>query len=193
MRIVIIQGHPDPAPERFCRALADAYAQGARDAGHQVGQIDLATTEVPMLRTAVEFQSRAIPASLADAKAELAGADHVVLIFPLWLGTMPALVKAFLEQIMRPDTDIVTDKKAELPMSRFKGKSAHVIVTMGMPASLYRYFFFSHGVAGLRRNILRFVGFGPVRETLFGLVENVSDAKRQNWLDRMHSMGERGA
>jgi len=193
MRIVIIQGHPDPAPERFCRALADAYAQGARDAGHQVGQIDLATTEVPMLRTAVEFQSRAIPPSLADAKAELAGADHVVLIFPLWLGTMPALVKAFLEQIMRPDTDIVTDKKAELPMSRFKGKSAHVIVTMGMPASLYRYFFFSHGVAGLRRNILRFVGFGPVRETLFGLVENVSDAKRQNWLDRMHSMGERGA
>ncbi len=38
--IVIIQGHPDRSPERFCRALASAYETGARTAGHEVPSID---------------------------------------------------------------------------------------------------------------------------------------------------------
>ena len=40
-RIAVIQGHPDPSPERLCRALAGAYRRGAEEAGHEVRTIDV--------------------------------------------------------------------------------------------------------------------------------------------------------
>jgi len=49
-RIAIIQGHPDPRGNRFCHALADAYATGARQGGHQVRSIDVARIQFPLLR-----------------------------------------------------------------------------------------------------------------------------------------------
>ena len=55
-RILIIVGHPDPDPSRLCRALADAYTEGAERAGHTVRRIDIATLEFPLLRTMEEFE-----------------------------------------------------------------------------------------------------------------------------------------
>jgi putative NADPH-quinone reductase len=43
----------------------------------------------------------------------------------------------------------------------------------------------------MRRNILNFVGIGPVRESLFGMVESVSDARRRKWIAAMHALGKR--
>lgn len=40
--VVIVQGHPDPQHRHFCHALADAYASGAREAGHDVLTVDVA-------------------------------------------------------------------------------------------------------------------------------------------------------
>lgn len=63
---------------------------------------------------------------------------------------------------------------------------------MGMPALLYRLWFLGHGIAGMRRNILNFVGIKPVRESLFGMVEGASDAKRTRWLNEMRNLGAAG-
>ena len=62
---------------------------------------------------------------------------------------------------------------------------------MGMPASFYRFWYLGHGVAGMRRNILNFVGIRPVRETLFGLAGS-SQKSRAGWIDRMRSLGRAG-
>lgn len=64
-------------------------------------RIDLATLDFPLLRTQQDVQHGARPEQLAPAQAALLGAEHIVIVFSLWLGTMPALVKAFLEQVMR--------------------------------------------------------------------------------------------
>jgi putative NADPH-quinone reductase len=69
------------------------------------------------------------------------------------------------------------------------GRSARVVVTMGMPASFYRFWYFGHGVAGMRRSILNFVGIRPVRETLFGMVAAAGEKKRTRWLKVMHELG----
>ncbi len=68
---------------------------------------------------------------------------------------------------------------------RLTGKSARIAVTMGVPAFFYRWYFGTHGLKGLERNILGFVGIGPIRESLFGMIEGASDAKRRKWLERM--------
>ena len=194
-KILVIVGHPDPAPERLCRALARAYGEGAEGAGHQVRAMDLATMDVPPLRTAAEFKDGAVPESLKEAVEALQWADHLVFVFPLWLGTMPALLKAFLEQVMRPGVAFAYPKDGETGFARtlLKGRSARVIVTMGMPAFLYRLWFLGHGLAGMRRNILNFVGIKPVRETLFGMVEAGGDDKRRKWIKQVRALGARAA
>ncbi len=189
-RIVIIQGHPDPDPSRYCRALADAYAQGAKAAGHEVTMIDLAALDFPLLRKQEDFLHGSMPRELEPAKEAILRAEHLVFVFPLWLGTMPALLKGFLEQVMRPGVAFAYGKSG-FPETLLKGRSARIIVTMGMPAFFYRWWFLGHGLRGMRRNILKFVGLGPVRETLFGMIEAVGDEKRRKWLDQMRRLGGR--
>jgi len=63
--------------------------------------------------------ARAAPRELVDAQAAVSRADHLVLLFPLWLGTMPAVVKALLKQILRPsDTCAPTVTTATSAMYR---------------------------------------------------------------------------
>ena len=193
-RILIIVGHPDPDPSRLCRALADAYREGAERAGHTVRRIDIATLEFPLLRTMEEFEHGAVPEVLKPSTEAIVWSEHIVLVFPLWLGTMPAMLKAFLEQVLRPGTAFAyPDKAGGIAHSLLGGRSARLVVTMGMPRMVYRLWFRNHGLAGMRRNILNFVGIAPVRETLFGMVAGGNDAKRKGWLEQMRRLGAAGA
>jgi putative NADPH-quinone reductase len=191
-RVLIIVGHPDPHPGRFCRRLAEAYAEGAVAAGHELRRVDLAAIEFPMLRTSEEFRHGAVPDSLRPAADAIAWAEHIVFVFPLWLGTMPSLLKAFLEQTMRPGIAFAypEDKEAGFARTLLKGRSARLVVTMGMPAFFYRIWYLGHGVSGMRRNILNFVGIRPVRESLFGAVDAAGAARRERWIERVRRLGE---
>lgn len=188
--VAIIQGHPDPAGGHLCHALADAYADGAIAAGHRVSRVDIAQIAFPMLRSRQEFESGQLPPSLIPARDAIVSADHIMLVFPLWLGTMPALVKAFLEQVMRPGVAFTYQAKG-LPKKLLAGRSAHVVVTMGMPGLAFSWFYLAHGIRGLKRNILGFVGIGPVRETFLGMAENADDARRKRWLKQMGEAGRK--
>jgi putative NADPH-quinone reductase len=164
-----------------------AYADAASPAGHEVSHIEIAGIEFPMLRTQEEFNSGTPPASLKPAVDAVVAADHIVLIFPLWLGTMPALVKAFLEQVMRPGVAFSYEKYGAKKL--LAGRSAHIVVTMGMPVWLYQTFFCSHGIRGLRRSVFKFAGFSPVRTTMFGMIDNASDATKSRWSGIMRKNG----
>lgn len=190
-RIVIVEGHPDPVGGRLCRSLADAYAEGAAEAGHAVERIALATLDFPMLRSSDDFLHGATPAALAPAAASILAAGHIVLVFPLWLGTMPALLKAFLEQVFRPGMAFAYQENG-FPKKLLAGRSARLVVTMGMPAFVYRWFFGAHGIRGMERNILNFVGIRPIRESLYGNVEGASEETRKSWLAEMREAGRRG-
>lgn len=188
--VVIIQGHPDPAGGHLCHALADAYAEGAQSAGHSVARVEIARIDFPLLRTQAEFEQGSLPESLVPAQQAILAAQHIVILFPLWLGTMPALLKAFLEQVMRPGTAFAYGPSGS-PHKLLGGRSARIIVTMGMPAFVYRWYFMAHGLRGLERNILNFVGIKPVRESLLGMVGSGDEARKRKWLAEMHDLGRR--
>jgi len=191
--VTIIQGHPDPAPNRFCRQFADAYAKAARKSGHAVEAIDLASLEFSLLRSKDDYENGAAPSALARAQAAIKAADHLVLIFPLWLGDMPALVKGFLEQVLRPGFAYRGTMDGGKFQKLLKGKSARIVVTMGMPATVYRLYFGRHSLKNLRRNILGFCGIGPIRESLIGLIEQKNPRARCTWLARAEVLGREGA
>jgi len=191
-RILIIQGHPDPKRGHFVQALATAYEQGARNGGHPVERVDIARLDFALLRSAADWQFREPPPAIGKVQAQLMAAEHVVILFPLWLGDMPALLKGFLEQLLRPGFAI--SKKARNPLAAglLKGRSAHVIVTMGMPAFFYRLFYRARSLKSLKQITLKFCGLSPVRTTVVGAVD-ASRASRERWLSRVFKLGRKAA
>jgi putative NADPH-quinone reductase len=192
-RILVLQGHPDATHPHLCHALADAYVAGAEAAGHEVRRLDIATLDFPLLRSKAEWDEGPLPTGLAAAQADIGWAEHLVLLFPLWLGGMPALMKGFLEQVARPGFAMSRFTEGELPKKLLAGRSARVVVTMGMPALVYRWYFRAHSLKALERNILGFVGIAPIHETLVGTVEGLSDKQREAWLGKLRRLGREGA
>lgn len=191
-RIAIIQGHPDPGGNRLCHQLADCYAAGAVSAGHDVKRIEVAVLDFPILRTAQEFETGTPPADIRAAQDAIRWAEHVVIVFPLWLGSLPALLKGFLEQTFRPGFAMDAES-GRWPRKLLAGRSARIVVTMGMPALVYRWYLGAHGLRNLERNILGFAGFRPVRHLLIGMVGSLDQPyKRERWLERMKVLGREG-
>lgn len=188
-RILVVNGHPDGDPGRFCAALALAYARGAREAGHAVEELALAGLDFPLLRSKADFERGEAPAGLRASQEALRAADHLVLVFPLWLGTLPALTKGWLEQTLRPGFAWQGEAARGRARGRLAGRSARIVVTMGMPALVYRWWFGSHGLKSLEQGVLRFVGLRPVRATLVGRVEAIGAEARRAWLDRLAALG----
>lgn len=188
-RILLIEGHPDPIGKHLCHALADAYAEGAAEEGHEVRRARVAQLDFPLLRSEQDWEFGTVPDSLKQAQADILWAQHVVLIFPLWLGDMPALLKGFLEQVARPGFAFTGDSANPMAHKGLVGRSARVVVTIGMPALIYRWYFGEHSVKSLERNILGFVGFSPVTETLIGMADKLGPDGVRKWTDKMRKMG----
>jgi len=188
-RILLIQGHPDPQRGHFCHALMQAYADGAQAAGHELRRIEIAQLDYPILRSAADWEQGALPGCLLAPQHDIEWAQHLVLFFPLWLGDMPALLKGFLEQVARPGFAFHDDGDGGFGKKGLGGRSARVVVTMGMPALVYRFYFRAHSVKSLERNVLGFVGIAPVRETLIGMVEKLDAAASDKWLRKMRALG----
>lgn len=191
-RIVIIQGHPDPQGKHFGHALAQAYEAGANDGGHEIKEISVATLNFPMLRTQEDFNSGSPVPAIQQAQATIKWAEHMVIIYPLWLGTMPALLKGFFEQAFRPNFAFEQPAGGKMWKKLLKGKSAHIVVTMGMPGLVYRWYFGAHSLKSLERNVLGFCGIGPIKESLVGMIEAKDGAKREKWLEKMRAFGREG-
>lgn len=190
--ILIVNGHPDPTSRGLCRALAETYAEGAREAGHAVRRIDVAALPFELIRSQAEFEKGAVPPAIATAQQSILWANHLVVIFPLWLGDMPAILKAFFEQALRPGFAF-TYRPSGFPAMHLKGRSARIVVTMGMPAPVYRWYFRAHGLKNLKRNVLRFVGFSPVHDTILGSVATRGKDSIRRALDAVKRLGRQAA
>jgi NAD(P)H dehydrogenase (quinone) len=184
-RIAIIVGHSMTGT--YCEALAEAYRRGAVEARHQTALINTATLAFdPVLRGGYR-ELQPLEPDLATARDAIAAADHLVLFFPLWLGTLPAIFKGFLERVIQPD--IFEPAKTGQFVTPWKGKSVRIVMTMGMPGFIYRWYYGAHALKMLKRNILSFLGAGPIRSTIYGSVESVSQERRTRWLNDIEALG----
>lgn len=191
-RIAILQGHPDPNRTHFGHALADAYADGARRGGHEVRVIHVTDIDLPLLRRAEDWAKPTTNLELQAAQQTIVWANHIVIIYPLWLGDMPAVLKGFFEHISSGGFMMSTDAKGHW-IPKLKGKSGRVVVTMGMPSLAYRLFYLSHSLISLKRNILQFAGMRPVHDTVFGsLAGDAGAGRRAKALQFMRTHGEKG-
>ncbi len=188
-RILVINGHPDPAPERLCAGLCAAYAEAAFRAGRTVRRIDIGKLSFPLVRSAADFEEGPAPPDIVAAQRDIAWADHLVIVHPLWLGGAPALLKGFLEQAFRYGFALPRPGQDGPMAGLLGGRSGRLIVTMGMPAPVYRFWFGAFGVRAVQRSILGLAGIGPVRASLIGSVGN---GRRRRWTELARRLGAKG-
>jgi putative NADPH-quinone reductase len=187
-RIAVIVGHA--RKDTFCEALGNAYVEGARAAGHSVEMFVTSRMSFdPILHEGYD-RVQALEPDLVAAHSAIMQADHLVLIFPLWLGTLPAIFKGFLERVLQPD--IIGPAREGRFVPLLKGKSARVIMTMGMPGLVYRWWYGAHALKMLKRNILEFLGVTPVRSTLFGMIGAVGAGQLDDWVEEVRALGGKG-
>ncbi len=184
-KIAIVVGNP--MAHSYSEALGEAYKRGAESGGHEAKLFVLARMNFdPILRGGYR-QLQPLEPDLAAAHEMLLAAHHLAFIFPLWCGDMPALLKGFIERVLQPELLDVQAKKRKWDM--LKGKSARVIMTMGMPGWFYRWYFGAHALKLFKRNVLRFTGVHPVRSTIYGMIEAVGDDRRKQWLREVEALG----
>lgn len=187
--LLVIDGHPDRAPERFCHEASATYADGAREAGAEVRVLRLCDMDFPLLGSMTEFAEEPLATDIVEVRGAIHWADHIVFVFPLWLGSAPAKLRGLLEQVARGGFVAEIGTKGWKP--RLRGKSARLIVTMGMPALAYRLLFGAHGVQSIRKSILQFAGLSPVHISLLGAIETGGLNEGARRLARIRALGRR--
>ena len=188
--VLIIDGHPDATS--LCAALAGSHAEGLRAGGVHVELMALRELVFdPILRVGYQGQQPLEP-DLQRAQQLIADARHIVVVVPVWWGSMPALLKGFFDRTLERGWAFRYQSKG-MPEGLLAGRSARVIVTSDSPAWYLRFVQGDPTVRSLVRSTLRFCGLKPVDLTRIGPVHKSSAEQRRRWLDQVKAQGQADA
>ena len=186
-RMLVINGNPKK--NSLCRALAESYAAGAQKSGCQVDVEHVADFEFdPILKSGYE-STQTLEDSLADLKNKIEKAEHVVIVYPVWWGSVPAGLKGILDRVLLPGFAFKYEKGDVLPKRLLKGRTARIILTMDTPVWYYKLVYGAPATKMMKKTVLEFCGFSPVKVTQFGSVLKSSEKQRQKWVAKVNRQG----
>lgn len=188
-KIYILQGNPDT--HTLTQALADAYEAGALEAGYEVRRQNIAEMQFdPILHRGYKVIQELEP-DLKTFQANVRWADHLVVLYPNWWCTMPALLKGLFDRAWLPGFAFKFYDNGLGWHQLLKGKTARVVICAASPALLIRVLFgdFTNELA---RATLGFAGI-RTRVTVFSPSEKASDQRRAAWIAQVKGMGNRAA
>lgn len=186
--ILIIVGHPDA--ESYNYALAKAYEQGAKS----VRRINIRDLQFnPNLEFGYRKRTELEPDLLA-AREDILWADHLVWVYPVWWGSVPAIMKGFIDRVFLPGFAF---QKIEGSMAKwdklFAGKTARLISTLDQPSWFYRWFYSRPSYNAMKGLVMNFTGVKKVRNTTIGPIRLSSEVFRKKWLVKVEALGRKDA
>ncbi len=188
-KILLINGHPDAESYNF--ALADAYIKGAKKAGAEIQIINIrALSFNPNLEYGYRKRT-ALEPDLIKAQELILWAEHLVWIYPVWWGSVPAIMKGFIDRVLLPGFAF---KKREGSLwwdKLLKGRTARIICTLDQPAWFYRWFNSAPSHSAMKKLTLKFIGIQKVRITAIGPIRLSTDQYREKCLSRIEKLGQR--
>ncbi len=190
MNVLVILGHP--RTDSLCGALADAFCEGARAAaGVQLQRLNLSALDFDLHVHTPSPSDQPLEDDLRQARDLLLWADHLVFVYPTWWGTMPALLKGFLDRILTPGFAFRTCEGGIGYQGLLHGRSAELVTTMDTPPLAHRLLYREPGRNAMARATLGFCGIHPVRSLVFGSVRHARARQRSEWLARAKRQGRR--
>lgn len=186
-RVLVVLGHP--SNDSLCATLAQSYIQGAQKAGHEVRYISVGKLRFdPLLHSGYETIQPLEP-DLVQVQQDMAWAQHMVWVYPIWWGAMPALLKGLIDRTFLPGFAFKFHPGQLMAEQLLSGRSAHLLVTMDTPPWYNRWVYRQPGHQQMKRLILEFCGIKPVAVSSFGPVKGSTGQQRAQWLARAHEHG----
>ncbi|MEJ5106332.1 NAD(P)H-dependent oxidoreductase [Chryseobacterium sp. MYb328] len=188
-KIAIINGHPNK--ESFNFGVAEAYKNGAIEAGAEIKEITIAELKFnPNLQFGYQKRMELEP-DLLNAWEIIQWADHLVWVHPVWWGGLPALMKGFIDRLFLPGFAYKYRENSLWWDKLLAGKTAHIITTIDQPGWYYRFMYGRPSVNQLKKSTLEFCGIKPVKVTYLGIIRTSNEEQRRKWLDKVAELGRK--
>lgn len=188
-KILIIQAHPNK--DSLLASLANAYLKGASK-NYDVELVHLIDLDFDLNLTKgyTDLEEKELEPDLVMMQEKIKAADHVVWTYPNWWGTFPALLKGFIDRVLVPH--FAFEYTDPLPVKLLKGRSSRLLVTMDSPYLWYKFIVGEPGHKAMKKAVLQFCGFKPIKITSFYVVRKADEKKIQDWLQKAERLGEKG-
>lgn len=187
--VLIINGHPDK--ESYCFALSESYKKGVSKSNTACEIINLIDLDFnPILEYGYRKRTELEP-DLIDSWKKIKKADHLVFVFPIWWGTLPALLKGFIDRLFLPKMAFSYIEHSISWDKLLKGKSARLITTMDAPKWYYKLIYRSPAHNAMKKATLEFCGIKPVKISSFTPLKNSSIHTREKWLSEVENLGRK--
>jgi putative NADPH-quinone reductase len=187
-KILIIKGHPDN--DSYNYAIAEAYKRGVNKTSSEIREINIRDLNFnPNLQYGYKKRPVLEP-DLVKAQEAILWAEHLVWIYPVWWGSVPAIMKGFIDRVFHPGFAFKRREKSYLWDRYLKGKTARLICTLDQPAWYYALVYRKPSHNAMKKATLKFVGIKRVKITTVGPVRLSSEKFRKNWLRKIEKLGE---
>jgi NAD(P)H dehydrogenase (quinone) len=185
MKITVILAHPNP--DSFNAAIAAAACQETRSLGHDLRFHDLYQERFDPLVPLAELDSDAVPAGQLHLHCrEIAEAGGIVLVHPNWWGQPPAILKGWVDRVLRPGVAyrfLEGDNGEGVPVGLLKARTAVIFNTSNTPREREMAVFKDPLQNLWETCILEFCGVRKVVRTMFGVMVTSTPAERAHWLE----------
>lgn len=188
-KIVVLLGNPDA--ETFSGTIADRYQTAAESAGYEVSRFNIGEMQFdPILHKGYK-EIQPLEQDLLNLQEAIKLADHLVVVYPNWWCTMPAILKGLFDRMWIPGFAFNFDKQTKKCIRHLKGKTARVIVVAGTHSPFKTWWLFGDYTNEIQHGILGFAGMSATMTT-YGPTEKVSHEKRDQWLTEVDTLGKKG-
>ncbi|WP_373124766.1 NAD(P)H-dependent oxidoreductase [Blautia producta] len=184
MKISVILGHP--YENSFNSAIAEAVIKSLKENRHTVRFHDLYRENFNPVIPKEELVSDQTKDDLVKLhQQEIQDADGIVIIHPNWWGQPPAILKGWVDRVLRENIAYAFpegDNGGGLPIGLLKAKTGLVINTSNTPA-LREAEQFGDPLNRLWKDcIFDFCGVSDFHRIMFGVVADSSISDREKWL-----------
>jgi len=187
MNVSLILGHPNPLS--FNHAIAHTALDVLRSLGHTVFFHDLYAEDFDPNLPFCEFNQNAeLPVDVRDYCEELKISSGIIVIHPNWWGQPPAIVKGWIDRILRPGVAYnfaEGDKGEGVPIGLLEGTAALVFNTSNTPVEREMNVFGDPLEILWRSCIFGLCGIKDFFRKNFGVVITSSAKKRRIWLEEV--------
>ena len=187
MQISVILAHPDA--KSFNHAIAAAAVDTLVELGHAVHVHDLYAEGFDAILPAAEIpKDSGLTPAIERHCTEIAAADGIVIIHPNWWGQPPAILKGWIDRVIRPGVAyefIEGDGGEGVPRGLLKARTAMVFNTSNTAAERERHVFGDPLEAIWKDCIFGLCGVGRFYRRMFGIVVTSTTARRRAWLQEV--------
>lgn len=190
MRILVILGHPDP--DSFNHAITCKVCRVLQEKGHKIILHDLYAENFDPLLTKEEIPKEGfVQASIQQHCRELQSADGIIIIHPNWWGQPPAILKGWIDRVIRPDVAYRFedgDCGDGVPVGLLKANVVLVLNTSNTPFEREQKLFGDPLETLWKTCVFELCGVVNFHRKMFSVVVTSTKMQRQIWLNEVRQL-----